>query len=126
MYVKRFDDPEMRGELPTGRGVADNLWFSDVRLVRAIMQPGMCWSEDIQPLMGGGTRCTMAHVGIVIEGTYHYEMDDGTSFDVGPWEVYDIPAGRPHDEWVVGDVRCVAIDVHAEEDDPHKNPPSKD
>lgn len=125
MYVKRFAEPEMKAELPSGRAIAENLWFSeDVRLVRATCEPGFRWTEDLQPMLGG-TRCRAAHLGVVIEGTYHYELDDGTSFDVGPGEVYDIPAGIPHDEWVAGDIRCVTIDVHAEEDDPYKRPPSQ-
>jgi quercetin dioxygenase-like cupin family protein len=36
-------------------------------------------------------------------------MDDGTEFEIGPGDAYDIPAG--HDGWVIGNENYVGVDV---------------
>ena len=51
--------------------------------------------------MLGGTSCQIPHQGLVLSGRWPFEMDDGTGVDLGPGDVYAIPAG--HDVWVVGD-----------------------
>jgi len=61
-----------------------------------------------------GTECCEArHVGVCLEGTVCFELRDGTRFEVGPNDVYDIPPG--HDAWVVGDQRVVSIDWSGQE-----------
>jgi hypothetical protein len=80
------------------------------------LQPGFRWSADVKTLPGAeqwvsGELCELRHLGLVIAGRYRYEMADGTTIDVGPGETYDIPGGKPHDECVVGDARCVVIDI---------------
>ena len=108
---KTFNDPDEINELPSGRARAEALTVSVGRLVRATTQPGFRWTTDVQPLMGGDA-CTMAHFGLVLEGRYHFEFEDGTSVDVDAGGVFQISAGRPHDEWVVGDAQCQTIDLY--------------
>ena len=108
---KTFNNPDETNELPSGRARADALTVSGGRLVRATTQPGFRWATDVQPLMGGDA-CTMAHFGLVLEGRYHFEFEDGTSVDVDAGGVFQIPAGRPHDEWVVGEAQCQTIDFY--------------
>ena len=115
--VRRFDQPDMTMETVNGNGRCQRLEFGNFALGSVIMQPGFRWSNDIKTLAGAeqwvtADLCEMAHVGAVLEGTYHFALADGRSFDVGAGEVYDIPAGLPHDEWVVGDDPCRVIDVY--------------
>jgi class 3 adenylate cyclase len=51
--------------------------------------------------------CQAHHGGIALEGRIRIEMDDGSTMEVGPNEVYEVPPG--HDGWVVGDQPFVAI-----------------
>jgi len=111
LLLKSFDDPDETNSLPSGRARAEAVAVSGGRLVRATTQPGFRWSTDVQPLMGGDA-CTMAHFGLVLEGRYHFEFEDGTSIDVDPGGVFQIRAGRAHDEWVVGDAACRTIDFY--------------
>ena len=116
VVAKSFGAPESVNELPSGKARGEVVSVEGGIIVRVIMQPGFRWSNDIKPL-AGGEACTMRHLGTVLEGTYHFEFADGTEFDVGPGGVYDVPAGRPHDEWVVGHTLCRAIDIHLEAED---------
>lgn len=109
--MKTFDDPDETNELPSGRARAEAVTLPAGRFVRATTQPGFRWSTDVQPLVGGDA-CTMAHVGLLLEGHYHFEFEDGTRLDLGPGSVFQIAAGRPHDEWVVGDAQCRTIDFY--------------
>jgi class 3 adenylate cyclase len=70
-------------------------------------EPGWRWSEDLKPLVGGES-CQIRHVGVVISGHLHIEMDDGATMELLRDDVYEIPPG--HDAWVVGDERWTSID----------------
>jgi hypothetical protein len=103
--VKNFDRPDDRPELPKAR--AELLHLGDQIVVRGVLEPGWRWSNDWQPLMGTPS-CPMPHTGMVLSGQWHFEMDDGTGLDLGPGDVYSIPAG--HDAWVLGDEPVRTID----------------
>ncbi len=45
--------------------------------------------------------CQNRHVGYVISGVLHVQMDDGTELEIRPGDAFEIPPG--HDAWVVGD-----------------------
>lgn len=45
--------------------------------------------------------CQAHHRGVVLEGLLHVEMDDGSSLDISPNDVFEIPPG--HDGWVVSE-----------------------
>jgi hypothetical protein len=75
---------------------------------RATVQPGWRWSVHVQPLVGTPS-CTMRHIGVVLSGHMHVQLDDGREFEVGPDDVFDIPAG--HDAWIVGDEPLDSIEI---------------
>ncbi len=75
---------------------------------RATVQPGWRWSVDLGPIVGTHS-CAVRHVGICISGRFHVRMDDGREIDLGPDDVFDIPAG--HDFWVVGDEPLETVEI---------------
>ena len=75
---------------------------------RATFQPGWRWSESVKPIAGTDS-CQNHHVGYSVSGRIGIKMDDGTEFEIGPGDAYDIPPG--HDGWVIGDEACVMVDV---------------
>ena len=74
-------------------------------------EPGWRFSADVAPLVGTKT-CLTRHLGYVLAGQMHVKMDDGTEFDLGQGDIFDIPVG--HDAWVVGDEPCVMVDTSPE------------
>ena len=103
--VKSLDRPDERPELPNGN--AELVHMGDVVVVRGRLEPGWRWSNDWKPIFGT-TSCQMPHTGVVLSGAWHFEMDDGKGFDLGPGDAYAIPPG--HDAWVVGDEPVLTID----------------
>lgn len=81
--------------------------LADFVIGRFQMEPGWRWSRSVGPL-AGLERCPNHHVGYALSGVLHVEMNDGTTLEVGPSQMYEIPPG--HDSWVVGDEPWVAID----------------
>jgi len=74
---------------------------------RATFQPGWRWSDSVKPIAGTDS-CQVPHQGYVVSGRIHIKMDDGTEFEAGAGDAYDIPSG--HDGWVVGDEAYVGVD----------------
>jgi quercetin dioxygenase-like cupin family protein len=74
---------------------------------RATFQPGWRWSESVKPIVGGDS-CQVPHNGYVFTGRLGIKMDDGTEFEVGAGDAYDIPPG--HDGWVIGNENYVGVD----------------
>lgn len=104
-YRKSLNDPD---ELVTDGGTVQKIVeIGDFTVGLVSQEPGWRWSRDIRPLVGT-EWCEARHVGVCLEGTVCFELRDGTRFEVGPNDVYDIPPG--HDAWVVGDQRTVSID----------------
>src|SRR5204863_3513437 len=62
---------------------------------------------DVKPI-AGTAFCQYDHVGIVLGGTLHVEMEDGLSLEIHADTAYEIPPG--HDAWVVGDEPWVTVD----------------
>ncbi len=56
----------------------------------------------------GSTRCSVEHVGLVLEGVATAAFDDGRVFELRPGDLFHIPA-EPHDSWVVGNERYVSL-----------------
>jgi ketosteroid isomerase-like protein len=77
-------------------------------LMKGTFEPGWRWSTDVAPI-AGTTSCQTRHLGYVISGRMHVIQDDGTEIDVGPGDLFDLPAG--HDAYVVGDEPCVMVDA---------------
>lgn len=93
---------------PVGRGQLEFVEVGDSAVGRITYQPGWRWSEDVGPLVGTEI-CDMRHVGVVLSGQLHVEMTDGSTLELLPNDVYDVPPG--HDAWVVGDEPYVSIDT---------------
>jgi ketosteroid isomerase-like protein len=76
-------------------------------LMKGVFEPGWRWSQDIKPIAGTDS-CRTRHLGYTLSGRMHIVLDDGREMDLGPGELFDLPAG--HDAWVVGDEPCVMVD----------------
>ncbi len=102
---KNLDRPdEIR---PVGNGTLSIVELGDVVIGRTSYEPGWRWSRDLKPLVG--TRlCEFHHIGVVISGVLHVELENGSSLEIGPMDAFEIPPG--HDAWVVGDEPWVSID----------------
>lgn len=114
--VRSFEQPDMQVTTARGNANCRRLQFAQVGVGFAVMHPGFRWSADVKTLPGAdqwvkGDLCELVHIGIVLDGTYHFELADGRSFDVRAGEMYHVPEGTPHDEWVVGDEVCRAVDI---------------
>jgi hypothetical protein len=83
---------------PNGGGDVVNV--STLTVGRGHLEPGWRWSNDVAPLTGT-LSCQLEHVGYLVEGTLHVEMDNGSSLDLHAGDVFIISPG--HDAWVVGD-----------------------
>jgi class 3 adenylate cyclase len=102
---KSFRNPDESRVFEKGR--ADIVTLGDVTMARTTAEPGWRWSEHIRPL-AGTSSCQLHHLGFVVAGRFRIVLDDGTSREFGPEDIYDIPAG--HDAWVVGDEEMVIFD----------------
>jgi ketosteroid isomerase-like protein len=79
-----------------------------VAILKGTFEPGWRWSTDVAPI-AGTSSCLVRHLGYVVSGRMRITCDDGTEIDIGPDDMFDIPAG--HDAYVVGDVPCVMVDI---------------
>lgn len=102
--IKNFGDPDEM--LTVGHVSADTVQVGDLTVGRLVLQPGWRWSDDVRPTAGTDS-CQFHHIGVGISGSAHFVMDDGTEFDIGPGDVFDIPPG--HDNWVTSDEPAVSI-----------------
>lgn len=68
---------------------------------------GARWSKDLKPDVGTAS-CELPHVALVLSGTLHVVMDDGSEDDFGPHSVMLLPPG--HDAWSVGDEPAVFVE----------------
>jgi class 3 adenylate cyclase len=105
---KNLDAPDERVEV---EGVTANVvQVGDASISRNVFQPGAHCALGGRRL-GGNKRaeqsCQAHHSGVVISGLLHIEMDDGSTLDAGPNDVFDIPPG--HDGWVVSEEPIVAV-----------------
>ncbi len=81
--------------------------MEDVTVGRVVVRPGWRWSVDLRPSVGGDW-CEVRHVGVVLEGRIGHVFRDGTSLDLGPDDVFDVPPG--HDAYTIGDASCVMLE----------------
>jgi class 3 adenylate cyclase/quercetin dioxygenase-like cupin family protein len=102
---KRFDRPDEVRELEKAR--IELVELGELAVGRAIFQPGWRWSEHVKPI-AGTPSCEVHHIGFVVSGHIHIEMDDGACTELVAGDTFEIPPG--HDAWVVGDEPWVSID----------------
>ena len=105
---KALDNPDETRSFMDGKGKAQVVKIGDVTLGRGIFEPGWQWSKHVKPIAKTDS-CQAAHTGIVLEGRMRVRMNDGTESEVGPGDAVYVPPG--HDAWIVGNQRCVLIDV---------------
>jgi class 3 adenylate cyclase len=96
-YFKSFREPDETMRLD---GVTeDQVELGDLTVGRQRMEPGWRWSTHIRPHVGG-EWCQARHVGVVLSGRLGIKLRDGTTFELGRDDVFDIPPG--HDGYVIG------------------------
>ena len=88
------------------KGSATTVRIGELVVGRLVLEPGWRWSTHVRPVAGTAS-CQFHHVGVALSGAMDGRMDDGTTFQVGSGDVFDIPPG--HDNWVVGDEPMVSI-----------------
>src|SRR5205085_10407444 len=103
--LKRFDAPDETRTFV--KGTFEIVRLGGLTIGRATYEPGWKWSEHVGPTLGI-TRCAVEHVGMVLSGTAMAAFDDGTIYELGPGQLFYIPA-VPHDSWVVGDEPYVSL-----------------
>ena len=103
--VKSFTKPDEVLEFPKVKVRVVEL--GDITVGHFINEPGWSWAECIRPTVGGDW-CQARHLGMIISGRLGVELEDGTTFEVGPDEVFDIPPG--HNGWVIGDEPVVQVE----------------
>lgn len=99
---KNLDHPDER--VAIGGIAADVVQVGDAAVSRNVFQPGAHCALGGQWMAGNhraDRSCMAHHTGVLLEGHLHVEMDDGSTLDIGPSDVFDIPPG--HDGWVTGD-----------------------
>jgi len=107
LQSKPIGSPDEVRQIPNGKLEIYSL--DDLVFGRTLFEPGWVWSKNVKPI-AGTDLCQYHHIGVTVAGNLHVEMADGSSADIGPNQVFEIPAG--HDAWVVGDEPWVSIDVN--------------
>jgi TusA-related sulfurtransferase len=72
------------------------------------LEPGWKWSTSMRPLAKTDS-CEIRHMGYAISGRMRFLMNDGTEFEAGPGDFFDVHEG--HDAWTVGNAPFVFIDL---------------
>jgi class 3 adenylate cyclase len=106
LQEKSLENPDEVRPTPFGRVDIYNL--DDLVIGRMVFEPGWHWMEHVRPI-AGTNLCQYHHVGVCISGRLGTRLEDGTTSEIGPGMVFEIPPG--HDGWVVGDEAFVAYDV---------------
>ena len=102
---KKLDEPDETVEFP---GIVEQIVdIGDLTVARIVQQPGWRWSKDMRSVVEG-EWCEAHHVGVQLAGRQGFVLRDGTTFEVGPGEVYDIPPG--HDGYTLGAEEAIMIE----------------
>ena len=109
-HISNLDrDGEVRDFKAHGHAVVGSA--GGAALVVGTFEPGWKFSADVGPIVGT-TMCQTRHLGYVLSGRMNIVMDDGTEMQIGPGDLFDLPAG--HDAWVIGDEPCLMVDTSPE------------
>lgn len=90
LRLKNFAAPDQTIELPLLR--AEIVELGDFTVGYVVHQPGWRWSEHVRPTVGG-EWCQARHVGVLLSGRTGIRLEDGTTFELGPRDVADVPPG---------------------------------
>src|SRR5512136_1413314 len=102
---KRFEKPDEKSSPPKAK--VEVVRVSDLTLTRITYMPGWKWSIDIKPIVGTNS-CQKHHVGYCLSGHIAGKLDNGSTWEVGPGDILDIPSG--HDGWVIGNEPVVLLE----------------
>jgi class 3 adenylate cyclase len=102
---KNLGRPDEIRTFPNGQLQVFNL--GDTVIGRSVYEPGWRWADDVKPLIGT-EWCEVHHQGLVISGRIRVQSSDGPELELGPGDLFDVPAG--HDAWVVGDEPWISLD----------------
>lgn len=105
---KSLDRPDER--LLVEGIAADVVQVGDASVSRNVFQPGAHCALGGRTLPGNRRAkesCQAHHTGVLLEGELHIEMDDGSTLDIRPNDVFDISPG--HDGWVTSESPMHAI-----------------
>jgi hypothetical protein len=103
--LRRFDTPDEVREFTLGK--LEVIRIAGQTLGRATYQPGWKWSMHVGPGVGA-ERCTVEHLGLVLQGHATAAFADGRVHDLTAGTVFYIPP-EPHDSWVVGDEPYISL-----------------
>jgi quercetin dioxygenase-like cupin family protein len=104
VILRRFEEPDEVREMLKGR--FELVRIGGLNIGRATYQPGWRWSEHVGPTVGAD-RCTVEHVGLVLEGVATVAFADRV-VELHPGELFYVPP-LPHDSWVVGQKPYVSL-----------------
>lgn len=79
----------------------------DLTVGHIVTEPGWRWSTHVRPRVGG-EWCQARHVGIVLSGRLGLLFPDGSTAEIGPNDVFEIPPG--HDGYTIGDEPCIQVE----------------
>jgi len=105
VILRRFESPDETRVMEKGK--FEVVHIGGLAVGRATYEPGWRWSEHVGPTVGA-TRCTVAHVGLVVSGTATAALEDGRVFELRAGELFYIPPVA-HDSWVVGNEPYVSL-----------------
>jgi len=106
MEHRTFDKPD-ETRMFEGNGHAEMITIAGRPVGRGTFEPGWRWSVNVKPI-AGTESCQVSHLGYVLAGRMRIMMDDGTSQELVPGDVFAVPPG--HDAEVLGDQACVSLD----------------
>jgi mannose-6-phosphate isomerase-like protein (cupin superfamily) len=90
-----------------GKITKETVALEGVSVTRVTFGVGAKWSQDLKEY-AGTESCELPHVAIVLSGTLHVVMDDGSAEDFRKNNVMLLPPG--HDAWTVGNEPCVFVE----------------
>ena len=103
--AKKFDQPDELVEFP---GIVEQIVeIGDLTVARIVQAPGWRWSKDMRSVVEG-QWCDAHHIGVTVSGRWGATFRDGSTLEIGPGEVFDVPPG--HDGYTIGDEPAVMIE----------------
>ena len=115
VLLKRFTSPDEVRSFE--KGTFEVVRLGGLTIGRASYEPGWRWSTHVGPLVGQPI-CQVAHVGMVMAGRAMVAMEDGTTYELAPSDLFAIAPG--HDSWVIGEKPYVSLHFLGAEDYAHE------
>jgi len=106
MESRTFDKPD-ETRMFEANGHAEMITIAGRPVGRGTFEPGWRWSNDVKPIAGTDS-CQVSHLGYVQSGRMRITMDDGSTLEIGPGDLFAVEPG--HDAEVMGDEACVSLD----------------